>query len=211
MRLVLMVVCLLVGTTALADARVIQSVSRSYAAAGIGVVDLDVPAGEVRIEAIDADSVRVTMTARCRGNIRKCARNAGKLSLLTDRRGRTLDMRLKGVPKFNWDGLSVELLVQVPKDLEVLVDMGAGELVVLDLERDLDVDMGAGDVTVVMPEETVESVDLRLTIGDATLRTREGSREASGIFTGRIDWHRGRGSARVDIGLAVGTVDVKLR
>jgi len=91
------------------------------------------------------------------------------------------------------------------------VDMGAGELVVLDLERDLDVDMGAGDVTVVMPEETVESVDLRLTIGDATLRTREGSREASGIFTSRLDWHQGSGSARVDIGLAVGTVDVKLR
>jgi len=210
MRLMLTAMLLLSAATAHADTRVFQSVSRAWSATGLGVVDLDVPAGELRVEAGSDDSVRVTMLARCAGSLRRCADKAERLTLVTDRRDRHLHLRLKGVPKLDWDGLSVELRVEVPKSCEVTVDMGAGELVVRDVERDLDVDMGVGDVTVIMPGNEVRSVELRLTIGDATLRTPDGTREASGVFGNRLDWHRGPGSARVDVGLKVGSVDVRL-
>jgi hypothetical protein len=61
-----------------------------------------------------------------------------------------------------------------------------------------------------MPETALKSVDVRVSIGDASLRPRSGSSSVRGWLGKRIDWDRGPGSSRLDIDLSVGEANVRL-
>jgi hypothetical protein len=71
--------------------------------------------------------------------------------------------------------------------------------------------MAAGDISVELPEETVRTVDVRVSVGDASLTVPGPDPEAEGWLSKRIHWRDGRGEAMVKVGLAAGDVNVRLR
>ena len=120
-------------------------------------------------------------------------------------------LRLEGVKKVPPGGPKLTVRVEVPRDLALRVEMSAGDLTVHGIERDVDVDMSAGDVNIDLPERRVQSVDVHVSVGDATLRNRDHVLDGEGWLGKRIDWNEGRGESRVRVKLSAGDVNVLLR
>ena len=101
--------------------------------------------------------------------------------------------------------------MQVPQHLALAVDMGIGDLEIEGMRNDVTVDMGIGEATLRMRAEDVGRVALDTGIGETSLRTPEGRRGSSGLFTSEVDWPGARGEARVRVDLGIGEVDVRLQ
>jgi hypothetical protein len=186
------------------------TVSKTYPAAGITAVHIEFPAGDLYLSGSKDSEVSVTMTARCRASESRCAERARRIRLLSETRENTLFFKLEKLPKFNHPWLHVGLQVRIPRGLAAAVEMGAGDLDIRGLDRDVKVHMGAGDVDIHAPERFVGSVDVHVGIGDAAM-SRGGNRlDGSGWLSKRLRWHEGRGPARVEVDLGVGDVGVAL-
>ena len=90
--------------------------------------------------------------------------------------------------------------------------MGAGEVRISGLGRDLNVELGAGDIEIRMPEDAVRSVELQAGVGDAQLRRTRGSVETARahLIGASVRWNEGRGDARVQAQVGAGDVDLVL-
>jgi len=53
---------------------------------------------------------------------------AREIRLVSEIRGKRLNLELQDAPKINTHGLSIELRVEVPKDLATSVKMGVGDI-----------------------------------------------------------------------------------
>ena len=62
-----------------------------------------------------------------------------------------------------------------------------------------------------MPERAVESVDVQVSVGDASLRRGSRHLEGEGWLGKRIDWDEGNGASRVRVKLTAGDANVLLR
>ena len=208
-KIPLTAVPLILALAAPAAAKDVMTASRTFRIGDAEAVHVDFPAGDLLIAEGTGSDLRAIMTARCAHGGSRCIQQAREIRLVSEIRGKRLNLELQGEPKFNTHGLSIELRVEVPKALATSVKMGAGELEIRGLERDLDVDMGAGDVTIRMAETAVRSVRLKVGIGETALRSR-GERHSGSGFLGKVLRWRGQGSADVDVHLGVGDIGVTL-
>jgi hypothetical protein len=200
----------LVSWAASAEAKELQTVWRTFSVADARAARIEFPAGDLTITATDTDSVLAIMTAHCSGSLTACAERAENIRLVSRTSGSTFHLELEGMPKTNKRGLSVELEIEIPRSLTMVVDMGAGDLAVRGAEHDVELHLGAGNVRVNMRERAVRSVRAHVGVGDADLRSPHGSVPGAGFLSKSLRWSDGTGTARIRVDLGVGDVDVRL-
>ena len=223
----------LVLTAAPARAGTTRNLNGDYAVGSARRLVLGVPFGEIRLRGTDDSRVVV----RVRG---ECDDDDGEkflegLRLESSNRGGTLKVQLEGAKIHGrWDSdhnddddsddrrnrrhrdrdpdgdSHLTVIVDVPRALQVNLNMGAGEVNVEGLRRDLSIDLGAGSVSVRMMERHVGSVDVNMAIGETKIHQGGRSREYTRVLGGPVHWREGKGDAGIDVNIGAGEVDVSL-
>lgn len=212
---------LLLGLTALAAPAladrdvVIRDETAAYPLQGARSLKIDVPVGDVHVDAADGDRVEARLTLRCSQRSQRCRARAAELRLVSTRLDDDLALKLSGYDHHGNHGIhhpDVELHLKVPPALGVVVDMGVGELEIEGIEGDVSVDLGVGETRIVMPESAVRSVSLDVGVGEAHLSPRQAEAHHQGfLFLGNeVDWKEGSGRARVSVDVGVGEAHVRL-
>lgn len=200
------------ATPGLASAQ-LRTVEHAWAADGLREVELDVSVGEVTVRGTTGDRVEIRVGVGCDEDgwgSSSCPERAGDVDV-TDRRGDgRLSLEVDGPGIWGSRGLHLDVELLIPSRLALRLDMGVGELEIVDLEGDVAVDMGIGEVSLRMPEAALESLSLDTGIGESSLRAPSRNEESAGLFTRTIDWRVRRGHARVRIELHIGEIDVRL-
>jgi len=196
--------------------------------------EFDIPYGDLKIEGVDSGPVRIRVEATCERD-RHCDEFLEDMRLEASRRGHALRVKLKmakmhaglniefdeGDDDGDWGhrgrhGRShghdseIRVIVQVPRSLSLDLNVGAGDVDIAGLRRDVTIDMGAGEINVRMPERVVRDVEVNLAVGEALIRQGGKTREFARVLGGPIRWSDGRGDAGIEVNLGAGEVDVTL-
>jgi hypothetical protein len=192
-----------------AQAIELGSISGKWSLANVERVRIEFPAGRLTVQSGDGPEARATLAVRCRTRSDHCVERSKRIRLITELKGTTRVIEVQ--PKeWNFKGLEMELIVEVPATMSVETNMGAGELDIYGLEGHLNASLGAGDADIRMRERAIRSVDASVGVGDASLK-RQGVHVASHGFLGRsVKWNDGRGAARLEVHVGVGDIDVRL-
>jgi len=193
---------------------VVRTESKSFAVEDARRLTLDVPVGEVRVEA-GGDRIEVRLELRCGEHSGRCRERAASLDLAPTRSGEDVSLRLRGYDDEGKHGTNhpeVDLHITMPASLSLSVDMGVGDLEVDGLEGDLTVDIGVGEARLDVPESAVRSVALDVGVGEAQLspRPREAHRQGFLFLGNEVDWRDGIGTSRIVVGVGVGEARVRL-
>jgi hypothetical protein len=214
---------LLALTATPARAETTRTLNGEYPINGARRLELGIPFGEIRVEGTDEARVRIRIKGTCEDD--DCEKVLDNLRLESSNHGGTLKVHLEGTTlQKTWnakggnddgdddegDDSHLEIVVQVPRSLQVNLNMGAGEVNVAGLRRDLSIDLGAGEVTVRMLERHVGKVDVNMAIGETTIHQGGRTREYTRVLGGPVRWREGKGDAGIDVNIGAGEVDVTL-
>lgn len=194
-----------------AEGEVMRNLEVTLASSGVDRLHLDVPIGETAVEGGEERELRVEVEVRCTRPVKpRCAEAARQIELASARKGKRLEVEVKGWPKSRHEGLSVGVRVAMPHDLDLDAEMGVGEFEARGLSADLQLDMGVGEVRIRGREANVKRVDLEVGVGEALLHLGDRKIEGKGFIGRELDWGHGRGLAAVKVECGVGEVDVRL-
>jgi hypothetical protein len=212
MKQLALIVALLAGPAASAGAQTqdLGTLVGKWPGGDVDQIRVHFPAGELAFEPADGTEITAELAVRCQHAGKDCIERSRQLKLVTDVTGRTRQLRLEGMPKFNNHGLEVKLTIAVPKTIAVDADMGAGSFSAEGIARDLSVELGVGEVTVHARESDLQAVHLTVGIGDAALHRGNQSQAVSGILGRKVHWSDGTGPSHVNVELGVGDIDVRL-
>jgi len=205
-----------IAAPALAESKVVVgSESKAFPLEGARRLKLDVPVGEVHVQAGGGDRIEAKLELRCSTASGRCRERAAELHLTPTRSGDDLSLRLRGYDGDDKRGRNhpeVDLVLTVPAALALSVDMGVGELDVDGVEGDVTVDLGVGEARLALPERAVRSVALDVGVGEARLSPRQDESHHSGfLFLGNeVDWRDGAGASRIVVDVGVGEAHVRL-
>jgi len=194
--------------------REVKSLSEEFDASGYEGITLEVSVGEVRIEGADVDTVWAEVRVRCprRMDLDECRDRADDVEITADDSRGKLVLEVRGLSKWRSRGMNVDVHFTVPEDLPFELDMGIGEVEIVDLRSDLKVDMGIGEVSVRMDEDVVGSVILDNGLGESDLLYSDGKQSTSGFLAGKeVVWNRGPGTHEVIVELNIGEIEVRLK
>jgi len=229
---VVLAVLLLVLAATPANAAETKSVNGDYSTGDARRLELDIPFGQLHVRGTDGSKVVVRVTATCEGA--DCDEFFKEFHLESSTRGATLRVKLDGATfrdSWNLDGdassrgwshskhkgrghvdrdADIEIVVEVPRSLEVDLNMGAGRIDIRDLSKGLSIDLGAGEIAVRMAAKNVGTVDVKMAVGGTTIHEGGRTREYARVLGGPVRWHDGKGDAGIDVNVGAGDVDVTL-
>lgn len=192
-------------------AETLQAQTKAWSVDPGGRLRFEFPVGSLRVEATDDTRVRLELLVRCRraGNAR-CEQFARRLRLNVDQSAHDLRVKVEGYPRFgSHHGINLHGVLQVPRSMEVKLEMGVGDLEVDGLAGHLDVDLGVGEADLTLDENAFHSADVEVGVGDAKLRAG-GRRQSSSGFIGRtVRWNDGSGPSRARLHVGVGDASVR--
>jgi HAE1 family hydrophobic/amphiphilic exporter-1 len=200
------------GAGPAAAAELHRAIDRSWPLDGARRIELHLGTGEV--EVIGEDRADVAVEVRLAGwgdDRRRFERWARRHDVVARRRGDRLRVDVRG-PRFTWrDDLEAGVVVRVPRELPLEVDMAVGSLAVRDVRRPLQLKLGIGEVDLAMPQAGVRDVKVALGIGEASLEMQGRRRmETATVFGSGLSWSEGRGDVPVSVRLGIGEVAVVL-
>jgi hypothetical protein len=142
----------------------------------------------------------------------ECRDRAEDVEITADDSRGKLNLEVRGLSKWRSRGMNVDVHFTVPEDLPFELDMGIGEVEIVDMRSDLTVDMGIGEVSVRMDEDVVGSVTLDNGIGESDLLYSDGKQSTSGLLAGKdVVWDKGPGTHEVIVELNIGEIEVRLK
>ncbi len=194
---------------------VLRDETASFPLAGARTLRIDVPVGEVHVDATTGDRIEARLKLSCNRSSSRCRERAAALHLSPRRGADGLTLKMEGYDRDGKRGFNhpdVELRLQVPAALGVSVDMGVGELDLAGIEGDVTVDIGVGEARLEVPERAVHAVALDVGVGEARLSPRPADSHREGfLFLGNeVDWKGGAGVSRVAVDIGVGEASVRL-
>ena len=204
---------LLAAAPALAgsSSEAVASSARTLSAAGVSILSVDAPVGELTFTGEARSDVEVRLTVRCARPVKAACRDAARrIAIGSATRDETLSVEIDGWPKKRDDGLHLELEVELPRDLALTADLGVGEVAVSGVDGDLALDLGVGEVSVRAAESAVRRVSVEVGVGEASLRVGGRLVEGKGFLGSDLDWRQGTGGASLKVDCGVGEVDVRL-
>lgn len=190
---------------------VVRSFQKQLPAGNFDDIHIEIPVGELEIEASDSRQVEVKVELLCERQTSRCLEAAKDVRFVYTTDDGRLHFEMKDWPKAGTRGLHARARFSVPKDLALRAELGVGELTIQGIENDLDVDLGVGEVNVTLPAAVVKSVNLDTGIGEASLKAGGRRYESAGLFVRTVHWDEGKGQARVKVDCGVGEANVALK
>lgn len=187
----------------------IKAFQQSYLLGTARLVNVDMSFGEIRVEGYDGSEVAVEFRLSCkREDLDKCRRRAERLRLVPRMKGKKLVVRLKKTPRGRIQGIRALLLLRVPKDVPLDVDLRSGQVFVNGMRSDIEIDVAFGDADLVAKHALVSDVDVDVVAGKAELWLGDGHLKGSG-WPRSIKW-RGPGESRINVNLGTGKARIRL-
>ena len=190
-----------------------RRITESFDLGSASQVRFDFPVGELRFAGVAGDTVRVDLDLRCKRDSERCLEAMEDIRLDSRAGERSLFIEVDRHPRWRWEHLEIEAVVEVPADRDLSIDMGVGELEVEGMRGDLTIDLGVGEARVEAPASAVRSLRLDCGVGDATARMPDGWVEGRRSFLvgSEVHWSDGPGEARIWVDVGVGEAHVDLR
>ena len=189
---------------------VVRTFQKQIPVGGIEDIHIEIPVGELEIEAGDGRQVETKVEITCERAKPRCLEAARNLRFVYSAEDGRLHFQLKDWPKVNAKGLEVHARFTVPRGLALRTELGVGELTIEGIEGDLQADLGVGEVNVTMPESAVSSVKLDTGIGEADLQAGGRRYTSEGLFVRQLTWNKGKGQSHVEVDCGVGEINVAL-
>lgn len=190
---------------------VVRRFDKQFPINGADRVVVDVPVGEVVIEASDDRQVHLQMSLECDGDHNDCASLANRVKLVYSRTDGDLVLRVKEWPKTRNRGLEAHVRVLMPRDLPLQAELGVGELRIEGLASNVRADLGVGELSITLPASAVHSVSADTGIGEANLTAAGRHYESAGLVSREIRWNKGTGKARIEADCGVGEISIRLK
>jgi hypothetical protein len=189
---------------------VVRRFVKELPAEGAERVFVDIPVGEVVIEARNDQQVHLEVRLECEDRGGACEELSKRVKVVYSREGGDLTLRLKEWPKSRNKGLEAHVYVQMPRDLPLKAHLGVGELSIASLESGVEADLGVGELNITLPAAAVGSVNADTGIGEASLVAGGRHYESAGLVAREIRWTKGTGKARIEADCGVGEIDIRL-
>lgn len=187
-------------------------------------LDLERPADRIKTVAIEAGvgeieilatkdqtiSVRVEVSSDSSSffGSKRSTRELDEVELVAEERGGTLTLRIK--PDRRNKEWGEEWSVSLPETVAREVELGVGDVRILDAAADVSVEVGVGEVRIEGLHAAFGSISAECGVGDVSLRTPEGREDGSGFIS--RDLHaRGPGSSTIEAEAGVGDIVIRLR
>jgi hypothetical protein len=189
----------------------VRTLTKELSAEDIEWVFIDLPIGSLEVKGTSGSTVQLHLKVKCedRDN-NKCRHAAEEIELDVNQHSDGIEIGIDHWPKLRNKGMSLDGLLEVPRQLVLEVELGVGEVAVSGMKDDIEIDCGVGEVSVEMEESDVRSVNLDAGVGEATLRVGGRTIEGSGFIGHGLDWRDGPGKAYIEIDCGVGSIDVYL-
>jgi hypothetical protein len=219
MRNLIAAALLLAAATARADHKVTNSFEGSAPAAGVELVSIEIPAGEVHIVngkagaiAIHGFASRNSDGPRSRSEQQRIIDDVSVHINVED--GVATVERTFGPNAHGWSAKKFsefEITVEVPPGMAVDVGTMFGDVEVRGRFGDLAIDLRAGDVDVELPRDSVRELEASVRVGDVNLDSGERRSTSEGILPSTQRFENPKGTARVSLHATAGDVKVRLR
>ena len=155
-----------------------------------GTIDMQLEAGGYEVRAAAGNQIGVTVS----GNI-----GNAKVELSAD--GARADLKVKDTPRNNFHAT-----IEVPTSADLVVRLGAGDLVMADITGNKDVENNAGNITIAVGDaKNYSSVDASVKAGDINAAPFGGSK--SGLLQ-HFTW-AGDGKYKLRANLGAGNLSLK--
>jgi len=210
-RLALAVLALLVAGIALGEDTT-RTLTFSKNAEGIQSVVLEAGVGDVEIVTSRDSGVtaEVTLSASKKSwGASRARRELDALELDAEVKAGSLHLRVRG-DRGGDHNYGEDWSIQVPATVSVSVELGVGEVTILDVGGDVEVELGVGDVRIEGDYAAVGRIRGSCGVGDVDLRTPEGRHESEG-FVGHSLSASGPGKNEIRVKTGVGDVTIRLR
>lgn len=210
-RLALAVLALLVAGIALGEDTT-RTLTFSKNAEGIQAVVLEAGVGDVEIVTSRDSGVtaEVTLSASKKSwGASRARRELDALELDAEVKAGTLHLRVSG-DRSGDHNYGEDWSIQVPATVSVSVELGVGEVKILDVTGDIEIELGVGDVRIEGAYAAVGRIHGSCGVGDVDLRTPEGRHESEG-FIGHSLSASGPGTNEIHVKTGVGDVNIRLR
>lgn len=187
----------------------IKSFKQSYLLGEARLVNVDMSFGEIRVEGYDGSEVEVEFRLTCkREDLEKCRRRAERLRLVPRVKSEKLVVRLRKTPRGRIQGIRALLLLRVPRNVPIDVDLRSGQVFVNGMRSNIEIDVAFGDADLVARHGDVGDVDVDVVAGKAELWLGDGHLKGSG-WPRSIKW-RGPGESRINVDVGTGKARVRL-
>jgi hypothetical protein len=164
--------------------------------------------GELAVAAVDRPSIRAQLDIR--GDEDATIEQARHVRLVARRVGDELRLSVEGWRWHFGGGTILEGRIEVPRALDLDVDMEVGELDVRGFEQPTRISLGVGEATIGCDPARIGSIDVDLSIGEGELVENGRSRQWAGVFGGGFRWDGVKGGAPVRLRVGVGEASVRL-
>ncbi len=189
-----------------------RTLEERHATDGVTTVRVAAGVGEIEILAGEYENVgvrvEVSLTSRSARTSRRSRRELEEVQLVAERRGDDLELRLHPRRRrFEW---REQWSIRLPAHLAAAVELGVGDVRVVDVAGDLSIEVGVGQVRIDGAYAAFGPIAASCGVGDVTLRTPSGRERGSG-FIARSLQSRGPGTATLEAETGVGDIDIRLR
>ncbi|MEW6337411.1 MAG: hypothetical protein ACOY3Y_21525 [Acidobacteriota bacterium] len=167
-----------------------------------GVAEVEVVAADVTAVSVEVD----IESSKSRSRVQKIV---DRLELRAEERGGRLHLQVANAPDHDRDYSEV-WTVQIPRTLALELEVGVGDLRILDVAASVSVEAGVGDIRIEGEHGAFGRVRASCGVGDVEIRTPEGRADSDG-FIGKSASHRGPGKADLDVEAGVGDITIRLR
>jgi hypothetical protein len=181
-------------------------------ATGITRVVLEVGVGDVEVIAEDSGRITAHVEVSAKkgwtGSAR-ARRELEELQIESEVKGDTLHLRMS--EKHDDDHrFGEDWSLRLPPGVIVKIELGVGDLRVLDLAADIEAEVGVGNVRIEGDFSAFGEISGSSGVGDASLRSPKGREDGSGFIAHSLS-SRGPGKASIDASAGVGDIDIRLR
>lgn len=178
------------------------------------LVRLSVPAGEMEVVGIAGDKVIAEATAVCENADADACHKLLIAMEWKQKAGSIAELSLSPTGVSEYNQVKVKVKIGVPKDKNLEVNLGAGELSISDTSACLIAELNAGQINLSFEQSLLASASLSAMVGDAKLvaingETTSGNRSA--LVGAHLDWNGDKGHCHTQAKVLAGEAKLTLK
>lgn len=165
-------------------------------------IHVNVPVGSLEIETYDGDEIVLEVEV-------KEADNDWFKSV--DLEDAEIEVRKNGdriYLEIDMEDVVQSWQVKIPKDADLDIDLGVGEVDIEDFERSANIDVGVGEVDIYLSDDNYADIDLDSGVGGADLDGFKNVDRERAMISESVEWS-GKGEHEINIDVGVGDIDVR--
>ncbi len=183
-----------------------KTITRTIDASNLDKVEFQISVAEIEIEVYDGDEIQLDIELEADRNWLSLRRgDVDHVELEVRERDSTVRLRIEE------DDLDQHWRVKLPAKLAVDLEVGVGDIRIVDFSNSLDMELGVGAVRVETDGVDYGNIHLSAGVGDTSIRGFRHRADQERSFISSDTRYNGDGELTMDIEVGVGDVEVRGR